>query len=356
MPDGSSTGLFWPRPALHVDGQERPVLAAALLGLTISESASGLYRCEALFGNWNPAASADGFVYFNRQLLDFGKSFQVRFNDTPLFDGRIMALEGRFPQGTPPQIVVLADDRLQDLRMTRRTRSFAQMSDADVFRQIAADHGLGAQIDVTGPTHEALTQVNQSDLAFLRERARGLNAELWVDGSTLHVQPRTRRAASAFELTLGSRLREFSVTADLAGQRTSLLAHGWDVAAKSTLRAEATRSAISGELNGDDSGASILASALGNRVESIAHTLPLSSTEASAHAEAMFRAGARRFVVGRGVAETDARLRVGAQLDLKGLGALFSGKYYVSQVRHVFDGMSGIRTEFTGERPGIGRP
>jgi phage protein D len=273
-----------------------------------------------------------------------------------LFDGRIMALEGRFPQGTPPQIAVLADDRLQDLRMTRRTRTFAQMSDADVFRQIATDHSLSTQIDVTGPTYEALTQVNQSDLAFLRERARGLDAELWVEGSALHVQPRTRRATQTLELTLGGRLREFSVTADLAGQRTSLLAHGWDVAAKSALRVEATSSAISGELHGEDSGASILASALGNRVESTAHTLPLSSTETQAHAEAMFRAGARRFVVGRGVAETDPQLRVGAQVDLKGLGPLFSGKYYLSQAKHVFDGVHGIRTEFTGERPGIGRP
>lgn len=356
MADGASSGLFWPRPGLHVDGAERPALAAGLLALTISESVTGLYRCEALFGNWNPSASTDGFVYFDRRLLEFGKSFQVRFNDASLFDGRIMALEGRFPQGTPPQIVVLAEDRLQDLRMTRRTRSFAQMGDADVFRQIATDHGLSAQIDVSGPTFEALTQVNQSDLAFLRERARGLDAELWVDGSTLHVQPRARRRSASLQLTLGDRLREFTVSADLAGQRTSLLAHGWDVAAKQALRAEATSSAISGELNGDDSGASILASALGNRVESLAHSLPLSSTEASAHAEAMFRAGARRFVVGRGVAETDPQLRVGAQAELKGLGVLFSGKYYVSQVRHVFDTMNGIRTEFTGERPGIGRP
>ena len=355
MSDGTSNGLFWPRPSLHVDGQERPALAAGLLGLIITESVSSLFRCEAQFGNWNPGASADGFVYFDRQLLEFGKSFQVRFNDRPLFDGRIMAIEGQFPQGTPPRIVVLADDRLQDLRMTRRTRSFANVSSADVFRQIAGDYGLNAQVDVTGPTAEVVNQVNQSDLAFLRDLARGLDAELWVDGSTLHVQPRTRRGAATLELTLGSRLREFSVTADLAGQRTSLLAHGWDVSAKEALRAEATRDAISGELNGDDSGVSILADALGDRVESIAHSLPMSSTEARGHAEAMFRAGARRFVVGRGVAETDAQLRVGTQLDLRGLGPLFSGKYYVSQVRHVFDSTNGIRTEFTGERPGIGR-
>jgi phage protein D len=327
-----------------------------LLGLSISESVAGLYRGEALFGNWNPAVSTNGFVYFDRKLLEFGKSFEVLFNDTLLFKGRIMGLEGRFPQNTPPQIMILAEDRLQDLRMTRRTRSFAQMSDADVFRRIATDHGLTVQTDVSGASYEALTQVNQSDLAFMRERARGLDAELWVDGSTLHIQSRRGRQNRTLQLTFGDRLREFVVTADLAGQRTSVYAQGWDVAAKSALRAEAGVSAISGELNGDKSGVSILASALGNRAESVVHTVPLSSAEAQAQADALMRASARRFVVGRGVSETDPQLRVGTQVDLRGLGPLFEGKYYVSQIRHVFDNANGIRTEFTGERPGIGQP
>lgn len=356
MPVESAAGLIWPRPSLWVNGSEQPALAAGLMAMSIRESVAGLYRCEALFGNWNPSASSDGFMYFDRRLLEFGKSFQVRYNDTALFDGRIMALEGRFPQGVPPQIVVLAEDRLQDLRMTRRTRSFAQTGDADVFRQLASDHGLTAQIDVSGPTCEAITQVNQSDLALLRERARGLDAELWVDGTTLYVQPRSRRRSTPLQLTYGDRLREFTVTADLAGQRTSLLTHGWDIAAKSALRSQADAAAIANELNGDSSGVAILSSAIGDRVESVAHSVPMSSAEARSHAEAMFRATARRFVTGRGVAETDARLRVGAQVDLQGLGPLFSGKYYISQVHHVFDGAGGIRTEFTGERVGIGQP
>lgn len=356
MPIESAAGLIWPRPSLWVNGAEQPALAAGLMVMSIRENVTGLYRCEALFGNWNPGSSSDGFTYFDRRLLEFGKSFQVRHNDTALFDGRIMALEGRFPQGMPPQIVVLAEDRLQDLRMTRRTRSFAQMGDADVFRQLASDHGLSAQIDVSGPTCEAITQVNQSDLAFLRERARGLDAEIWVDGSTLHVQPRSGRYSTPLQLNYGDHLREFTVTADLAGQRTSLVAHGWDIAAKSALRSQADAAAIANELNGDSSGAAILSATIGDRVESVAHSLPMSSTEVQAHAEAMFRATARRFVIGRGVAETNTRLRVGAQVDLQGLGVLFSGRYYVSQVHHVFDGTSGIRTEFTGERAGIGQP
>ena len=63
-----------------------------------------------------------------------------------------------------------------------------------------------------------------------------------------------------------------------------------------------------------------------------------------------------RFLTGRGIAETDARLRVGATVDLQGLGPLFSGKYYVSETRTLFDGVRGLRTEFGAERPGLGRP
>ena len=37
-------------------------------------------------------------------------------------------------------------------------------------RTIASDHSLTPEIDASGPTHKVLAQVNQSDLAFLRER------------------------------------------------------------------------------------------------------------------------------------------------------------------------------------------
>ena len=83
--------------------------------------------------------------------------------------------------------------------------------------------------------------------------------------------------------------------------------------------------------------------------------VPLTSQETQSHAEAFFAArpplrGRARRRRGR---RAPARRRV-AEID--GLGPLFSGKYYLSEVRHLFDGMHGIRTEFTGRasrpRPG----
>jgi uncharacterized protein len=343
------------RPKFFVDGEENQSLALGLLSLLVAETTSGLYRCEALFGNWGTSDEKTDFLYFDRTTLDFGKQFQIKLDADVIFDGKITGMEAHFPESTPPELVVLAEDRFQDLRMTRRTRTFTDMSDSAIINQIANDHGLSPQVSVGGPTYKLLAQVNQSDLAFLRERARAIDAELWMEGNDLNVKSHSARNGATLQLDFRANLRAFSVLADLAHQRTSLTVSGWDVAAKESISFEATESAIREELNGDTSGASILSSAFGPRKEALVHTVPLSSQEAQTEAETFFKMGARRFVVGHGVAETSGELRVGSYVNLQGLGPLFNGKYYLTEVQHLFDNASGLRSEFTAERPGLGQ-
>jgi phage protein D len=203
--------------------------------------------------------------------------------------------------------------------------------------------------------------VNQSDLAFLRERARAIEAELWVSKGSggkavLNAVPRAdRRAGAATKLGWRNELQEFCVVADLAGQRTAVVASGWDVAEKNAVKVEAGDGDLRGELGNDESGASILKAKFGERKEGVAHGTAFNQAEAEARARAHFKMQARRFVVGAGVARTNGKLRVGAVVDLDGLGPLFSGKYYLAEVRHRFDGARGLRTEFSAERPGLGR-
>jgi phage protein D len=359
MPDlGAAPGVYPARPSFNLGGQDQPALSDGLQELLIEETSAGLSRCEATFANWGPKGGAASFLYFDRQLIDFGKALTVSLGagqaQGQVFEGRVMGIEGRFLRSRPPEILVLAEDRLQDLRMTRRTRTFENVSDADLFQQVASQYGLQAKIDVTGPTYRVMAQVNQSDLAFLRERARAVDAELWVSGKTLNATSRNRRKAGDLTLTYGQGLHEFSVLADLAGQVSSFTVTGWDVSGKQGLSHRATDSALSGELNGDSGGSAVLAQAIGQRDQQIVHDLPINSQEAQALAEGDYRRAARRFVTGRGVAEGDARLRVGTKLQLNGVGTLFDGTFYVTRVQHVFDGNSGYRTYFSVERPGIG--
>lgn len=350
----TSSGIRIARPSIFVGGQEDTLLAQGLLHMAVCESVHGLYHCELRFGNWGPSQNSIDFLYFDRKKLDFGKAMQVKVDNNKIFDGRISALEGKFSEGCPPEVAVLLEDRFQDLRMTQRTRSFEDASDSDVMNRIARDYGLQANVDVDGPTYKVLSQVNQSDLAFLRDRARSIDAEIWIDDNQLYCKSRTKRNDGTIKLNYGGELREVTVCADLAGQRTSVMVMGWDVSGKSALQYEATDQVLGAELNGDTSGASLVQSSFGTRKEVLAHTVPLSSSETQKEAESVMRMNARRFVVARGMAQGDAKLNVGTYVDMQGLGPLFSGKYYLAHVKHLFDGAQGFTTEFTAERCGIG--
>jgi len=339
-----------------IDGSDQPALAERLAELLVSESPAGLYRCELRLANYGPDAQGGaGYLYFDRRLLDFGKALAVRIAGDTVFSGRISALEGRFAGSAPPELGVLAEDQLNDLRMTRRSRVFENLSDADLVRRLASDHGLSADVGISGPTHRVLAQLNDSDLALLRGRARLAGFELRLDGQTLQAQPRSSRRASDTTLDYGGTLQRFDVIADLAGQASRVRIGGWDVAAKRALQADDSAAALAAEAGaGGQLGSSLLRQALGERVEHVAHLFPANQAEADALARAWLAQMARRFVRGRGVAQSQASLRVGSTVTLNGLGPLFSGRYDVVGICHRFDASHGLRTEFEAERAWVG--
>jgi phage protein D len=347
------------RPAISIDGQEQARLGLDVLSAFVEETAAGLFRCEIVFNNYGEAESGEAdYLYFDRETLDFGKTLEIGLGpgDPPetVFEGHITGLEAEYPADGNSRLLVLAEDRLQDLRMTRRSRAFEDVTDSDVISEVASDHGLQADVDLTGPTHEIIAQVNLSDLAFIRERARSVGAEVWVEGDTLHAIRREERSGEDMILAYGINLIAFNVRADLAHQCTELHVTGWDVAAKEGIDETADDSALSSELNGDESGSAVLADAFGDRVASVVHTVPLTTEEAELLADARYREKARRFVTGTGLADGDPRLRVGRTVSLSGLGRLFDGDYYVVRARHTYDLTSGYRTEFDVERAGLG--
>ncbi|MDH5653086.1 MAG: contractile injection system protein, VgrG/Pvc8 family [Gammaproteobacteria bacterium] len=347
-----------PRPHVALDGDVDPALAQGLLSMVINEDTEGLYCCEATFGNWGTTDGTAGFLYFDRNVFNFGRRLSIDVGDEnspmEIFNGRITALEGRFPQQSPAELLILAEDNLQDLRMVRRSRSFDNNSVSDIISTIANEHGLDAEVDVSGPQYPVLTQVNQSDLAFIRQCARDVDAEIWIQDGVLHAQQRTRRRRDEVTLTFGQALFEFSVTADLAQQRTSLVVNGWDVERKEAISHSADSSILQNELNGGSSGGQLLNDVFGERKDSVVHQISSSAIEAQHAAEAGYRRIARRFLTGQGIAEGNGLIRAGTHLQLEDLGPLFSGSYYVTEVTHIFDQEKGYRTFFQVERPGLG--
>lgn len=352
------TPLYSATPSFSLDGEVDDRLNGLVVSLRVSETTSGLSNAELVAHNAGTVDGGSGYLYFDRSAVDYGTRLTIEAGagdrGGPIFDGLVSAIRGEFPAEGTPRVGILAEDRGNDLRMTRRTRTFEDQTDAAIIERIASDHGLTPDVVLDGPTHRVVAQLNLSDLAFIRQRAQLLNAEIAIEGDTLSVRRREDRGGEAIVLSYRQNLREFTVTGDLAQQRTGVIVSGWDVSAKEAIESSAGASVVQGELEGLTSGSALLERAFGARAEHLAHLTPSTIEEANAYAEAEFSRMARRFVSGEAVIDGDARVAVGRTVELAGVGPLFDGPYAVVEANHLFDVGLGYRTTLTVERSGVG--
>jgi len=347
-------------PIFKLDGEAHGDLARDLRRLEIEETTAGLKRLTArLVAQGAPVEGAEQrLLYLDGATVDFGKRLQVVLGASPaayeVFDGWISALEAQFREGREPEVQVCAEDKFMALRMTRRLKTYEQVSDADIAEQIASEHGLTPAVEAPGPTYDVVQQWNMSDLAFLRERARLIQAEVWLAGETLHFSTRPQRQGTPLTLVQGNHLVALQARADLAHQRTKVIVSGFDAAERERVEEEAGAEAIAAEVTGGVTGPALLERAFGERVSYRVREVPLKSAEATAWARAEFLRRARGFVTVSGVTRGSAEMVVGSQLTLERVGHPFEGGgYYATRVRHTYDLQEGFRTHFEAERPTI---
>ncbi len=349
--------LVYAGPVFEVDGEVKGELARDILRLEIEESTAGLKTLTARLIALGPlnGASEQQHIYLDGSIIDFGKKLSVVLGAAPaahtVFAGRISAIEAGFQEGEAPDTVIFAEDKLMELRMTRRMKSHENMSDGDIASAIASEHGLTPAVDADGPTYDVVQQWNVSDLAFLRERARRIQAEVWIEDETLHFKSRSNRTATELTLVQGNQLISVRARADLAHQRTKVKVSGYDASQRERIEEEAGEDAIQAEVSEGLTGPAVLERAFGGRVSFRVREAPLQSTEASDWARAEMLRRARSFVTVIGTTRGSADMIVGSKLTLERTGHPFEGPgYYVTRVCHTYDLRDGFRTHFEAER------
>ncbi|NBH06059.1 VgrG-related protein [Amycolatopsis sp. SID8362] len=97
-----------------------------------------------------------------------------------LITGEVTSIEGLL-YGLSITTVVRGYTKTHRLQRARRTRTFVNMTDADVAREIAVEAGLEpGLIPPTTTTFEYLAQVNQTDWDFLTDRANEIGYEFGI--------------------------------------------------------------------------------------------------------------------------------------------------------------------------------
>ena len=344
-------------PVFTVDGDLCRDLVRDCVRLEVSEGVEGLRTLEAHLLAVDSAATGpqDRLRHLDGTTVDLGRALGVALgpddSQRRVFDGVVSAIELVLADGEPPTVVVLAEDALMRLRMTRRLRTYSQVTDADIAQAIAADHGLQSDVSADGPRYDVVQQLNQSDLAFLRERGRLVQAELWCSGQTLNFRTRPARHATEVTLVYEAELLSVRLLADLAHQRSEVVVTGYDADQKQVIHERAGPDAIEAEVSGGRTGSRLVARALGDSTTMRVREVALTSEEANAWAHAEMLRRGRQFVTVCGTTNGTPDLVVGSRLTLNLVGAPFEGGgYYVTRVRHTFDLRRGFRTRFEAER------
>lgn len=348
-------------PVFEIDGDIKGELGRDCLRLDVEETTAGLKTLAAWFKGHGRAAgqTREGPLYLDGKVLDFGKKLTATIGfggeARVIFTGYVTGLEVSFHEEQEPAVRVFAEDDLMKLRLTRRMKTYSNVTDADIAGAIADEHGLGVQTDADGPTYDTVQQWNQSDLAFLRDRARKVRAEIWCHDGTLYFQTRDKRKASSMTLIQGNPLISIQVRADLAHQRTAATVSGYDASERDAIDGDAESDAIDAEIESGRTGPSVLEKAFGPFPTFRVREAPLIEKEAKAWARSEFLRRARGFVTACGITHGKPDLVVGSKLTLDRVGKPFDGGgYYAVRVRHTYDLRDGHRTHFVAERPTIG--
>lgn len=355
----STQPVYAARPTIRVNGAASERVTALLLAMDLNEQESGLSALELRLSNIASLTSGTvEFAFEDEDSLKLGDRIAVYAGEengpTEIFSGIVTGLEADFPESDVPTLTVLAEDRLQEARLKRRTRTFEDRSLADIARTIAADHGLTPVINGFDTTLPVEVQMNESDLAFLRRLLGRYDGDLQVVGEELQISPRGDLRRNEIELGLHSQLRRVTVLADLSHQASEITVTGWDAG-----RGERFTGRSTGVHHGPGVGRAardVLLDAVPWRSMQMSNFAISDSDEAGAVADRFMDHRQRRFVTLQGVAEGNPALRVGSHARLTGLGPRFSNTYYVTSCRHRFDLNAGYETDFTGECGFLGAP
>jgi len=266
--------------------------------------------------------------------------------------GEITGIEPEFSARAMPRLVVRGYDRGHRLLRGRKTRTFSQQKDSDIASAIAGEAGLTGDVTDSEVTHDYVCQAHQTDMEFLKERARRINYEVRVDGEKLVFQPVQNAESELATLTLEDDLLEFSPRLSTMRQITEATVLGWDPKEKTELLGQSTTGDEASTMGGSDSGGALVQQPFGDAVASSGDLPVATQAEADQVAKARLNRAALELISGEGLCRGRYDLIAGMVIKIDGIGTRFSGQYYITAARHRYTANRGYQTHIFVRRSG----
>lgn len=270
-----------------------------------------------------------------------------------LLIGEVTALEPCLEQNHIT-VVVRGYDRSHRLYRSSKTRTFLKQSDDDIVRQIARDNGLRADVESTSTRYDYILQNNQTDMAFLRERAAHIGYQVGVDDRTLRFRRSEQAPQAATGQEWGAGLLSFRVRLTAVAQPSEVQVRGWDPHMKRAVVGKASRPAHASRVGDGKNGGAVAEQAFGSASTLIVTDQPVSDQgEATQMAQALLDQQTGDYMTAEGRCLGEPSIRAGRTIEIANLGRRLSGTYFITATRHEYTAHEGYMTTFfvSGRRP-----
>ncbi|NOS89429.1 MAG: phage late control D family protein [Methylococcaceae bacterium] len=337
---------------VRINEKDLPETAKAdLISITVTEDVGTASYFTITLLCWDGALMRVKWI--DDELLREGNVVEIligyKDNLESIIKGEITGLEPQFTNDEPPVLTVLGYDRGHRMMRKRKTMSFTQLKDSDIAAQIAGQYGFRSNITDTNIQLAYVLQHNQTDFEFLRQRAQRIGYELGVNDQTLYFRPRNNAGQEVLTLTREVELLEFYPRLSTIGQLENVTIQTWDPKTKDVVSSQIADAASL--VNAANPGTGAVRKAFPNNSGGVSTDLAISSqSEADQIANAWFKEMALSYVTGEGLCIGTPKLRAGSLVSIEGLGARFSGRYYVTGTEHSYKPTKGYRTAFSFKR------
>jgi len=371
---------------VKIKGKDLPAVSARdILSVRYSDSVDKIDTFELTVNNWDaakrdfkytgPARSADKpstqfdpgsaielwMGYFKPtapEHRDPAKPDPLRL----MLAGVITSIAPSFPAAGQPTLKVSGQNVLRQLQVKQQTRTFKGMTDSKIAMEVGEKGGwkiggldvkVRTKPDVVEPVIDQVLQNNQYDIVFLLQRAHVIgydvvlrqegkdsNTKLYVYFGPSKAEPRQK-----YLLEWGRSLISFDPTLTTTRQVKKVTVRYWDGVKKKPGTVTVDRKKLPTKSLRNDEVLKRMEAGFAENEDIICDRPFRDEQAARAYATSVLSDVAKGFVTGKGSTFGTPDLRAGCMVEITGLGAIFTGHYFVTSTTHTI-GAGGYVTEF----------
>ena len=327
-----------------IEGSEIPE-THQLKSITVEKEINRIPFAQLIF--FDGEAAQQDFSLSNEELLIPGKEIEIKAgyhnDEETIFKGIIIKHSLKI-RDTSSVLMVECRDKAVKMTVGRKSAYFYDSSDSDIIEELVGYSGLQSDVEATSLQHKEMVQYQASDWDFIMTRAQVNGRIAVVNDGKITVKKPDFNQEPIETVAFGATLLNFDAEIDARNQFSTITSYGWNPADQELVETEAADPSV--RLNGNIS-VSDLTGVIDLDNLALKHGGNTISTalQAWSDAKALFQqmSKTRGTVKFQGIPE----VLPGTMLNLEGVGDRFSGKIYISAVRHTLsDGNWTVDAQF----------